>query len=120
MKHELSFEGGRVEFNLLPTSVVLDIAEHADGATDTGSMPPSALKAVMQLLDGYVVDISTPEAGNYDSISACPLPWGMEALEAILDFCFPARPSTSDSTSSVNGRNPTSRRKASTRSMSSS
>ena len=121
MKHSVDFEDGRVEFNLLPAKVVADIADASGGAVDTSQLTGDALRKVMQLLDGYVVTVVAGDVGQFDTISECPLPWGMYALEAVMDFCFPAQKSKSDtSPPAASGASPTAPQEASTPSTTSS
>ena len=104
MQHTIKFEGGAVEMKLIPTKVVFKLADIAGDAVDTKALSGEKLEALMGLLsdysDGFALDdISVEDVDDWDgrSFAGCPLPWGMRAFEAAMDFFFPDAKSTSAS-----------------------
>lgn len=105
MQHTIVFDGGNVEMKMIPTRVVFDIAEIAGGAADTKNLGPSEMKDLMKLLSGYCTGIyaeNLVEDNGYlsDDFATCPLPWGMQAFEAVMGFFFPEQTRTSDTSAS--------------------
>lgn len=93
MKHQIEFEGGTITFNLLPTSAVFDISDAKGDAEDSAALAPDAQRKIAVLLDKYVLEVMVADEGalidgSWDTISDTPLPWGMRAFEAMLDFSF--------------------------------
>ena len=92
MRHEIEFEGGHVLCNLMPLKAVSKLAELAGGATDTAELSEDQLTKLTALLDDYVLSITINDkgvTGSEPTLAECPLPWGLYALEAMLDFSFP-------------------------------
>lgn len=105
MKHTIEFKGGRVEFNLLPMKVMFDIADLKGDAGDTDDLSGATQRKIADLLDGYVVGVTVAlgeevnglpktlgdelAANTFSNIVDTPLPWGLLAFEAMLDFCLP-------------------------------
>ena len=86
MKHQIEFDGGTVLFSLMPFSVAMDIEDlyTNDNATS---------RAVVALLDPYIIDVQLDAADDDDapitSFAECPTPYMQRALEAVLGFSFP-------------------------------
>ena len=101
MKHEITFDGGRVLFDLMPTSVVFEMQDIAGGKADTSDVDGEATRQLMKLLDGYcdTIDVDGVDE-TFPCFTDCPLPWGMMAFEAVLDFSFPTQNATKSSAKS--------------------
>lgn len=100
MKHSIEFEGGEVEFRLVPMSITYAVADVAGDAAMTRALSGEQLKEMVGLLADYLVHIRIhdgPAKGDYTTFDDCPLPWGMRAFEVVLGFSMPDQSPTNAS-----------------------